>query len=148
MALKKITVIYSILSFMLGMSCMTVAIIALTTIDIKLLIGKDTGVAITIMEALRNNFILSILILLAGYSHILWGKNALLGKKAVLNLNINYKIISIETDDAKSTVKIDLKDTKTGDEVIVQRKTNYPDYFKKYIKMNGEIMPGTIASIV
>lgn len=145
MALKKITVIHGILSFAIGLFCILFAVVALSAIDIKLWVGNDTGILITIIEGLKGNVILSILVLFVGYSHILSAKNVLFGKKAVLDLNIDYKVIAIETDDAKSTVKIDLKDTATGDTVTVRKETKHLDYFKNYIEKYGNIMPGTFA---
>lgn len=148
MALRNIKKIFAALTLIIGIAYMVIALVAYLSIDLNSVIGRDAGLMNVIIEELRKDRGLNFLVFFMGCYFMLSGKTALLGKKVALNMNVIYKIVSIETDDSKNTVKIDLKDTATGDLVTVKKETKYLNYFKDYIKTNGETMPGTIAALV
>lgn len=147
---KKYQHLSGILSILIGIFCVMSAIIALISFEIDAIIGSGTiaNAIKLLIDGLKGNKLLSFLILFVGFSYIISGKYALFGRKVVLDMNVNYKVISIETDDAKGLVKIKLEDTLTSDTVEVQKETKYLNYFKNYIETNGDIMPGTIAKMV
>jgi len=127
-----------------------VSAVAFTTIDVNAAAGRDMGMANLFVDILRKDVLLNVSVFLAGYFLCSWGMIMLSGKpkKAVLDYRVIYKVVAIETDDTKSTVKIDLKDTRTGTEVTVQKVTKNLKYFKDYVNLNGDTMPGSIAAVV
>ena len=136
-------IIYGILSYAFGLFCIIIAIIAFLEIE-----TKDTGMLITIIEALRESFLMNFLIFLLGHSYVLSAKDILLGKKAVLDINVDYQIVSIETNDAEKMVKINLKDPVSDNVITIERNTDNIVYFKEYLKERGNKIFGSIASTV
>ncbi|MFA6097030.1 MAG: hypothetical protein WC788_05375 [Candidatus Paceibacterota bacterium] len=150
MAHKIITKLSGLMMLLLGLLYLSVAVVAALSIDVSAITGRDLGLLKVIIDATEKDVLLNIMVLFIGYYFSSWGVTILGGKpkKVLLDYRINYKVVAIETDEAKGTVKIDLKDTRTGDEITVQKETKHLKYFKDYVNLNGDIMPGGIAGVV
>jgi len=150
MAHKITTKLSGLLMLLLGLLYVSVAVVAALAIDVGAIIGKDLGLLKVVIDATEKDLLLNIMVLFIGYYFSSWGVTTLRGKpkKVLLDYRINYKVVAIETDEAKGMVKIDLKDTNTGDEITVQKETKHVKYFKDYVNLNGDIMPGGIAGVV
>ena len=146
MVLKLIKKVFGLLFLTIGIFWMLTAIIAFTGIDIPIITDENAH----FIETLNANIIENFLVLVMGYFFSSFGLDMLTErtKKATLNMNINYEIVEIETNDNQSTVKLLLKDDKTGDIVFIERETKNLAYFKGYLESFGNRMLGSFAKTI
>lgn len=146
MVYKLIKGIFGSLYLILGVFWILIAIIAFTGIDTSMFSDENAHLIGVLNESIIDNF----LVLILGCYFSWFGLCRLLGrtKKTILNMNVNYEVIGIETNKALSTVKIRLKDNENGDIVDIERETKHLNYFENYIKNFGNIMPGALAGTV
>lgn len=138
----------AVLRLLFGTFCILCVIIALTTIDVNSLAGRDMGVINKFIVELRKGILFGILVVWLAQSEIFIGKDALFGKEAKIDLNANYRVIAIETDDSNNMVKLDLVNTVNGDKIVINKQTKNLRYFKSYLETNGDIMPGSFAKCI
>ncbi|MCK5085793.1 hypothetical protein KAK05_03715 [Candidatus Parcubacteria bacterium] len=144
---KLVTVVLALSHIIIGISYMLIATIAFVGIDISMITDSN----IFLIEAMKESVIFNIIIFIASYFVLSFGVNMLGGKierVVALNMNINYEIIEIETNDSQSTVRLLLKDSETGDMVSVERKTKNLAYFKGYFESFGNRMLGSFAKTI
>jgi len=146
MVLKLIKKVFGLLFLTIGIFWMLTAIIAFTGIDTSMFSDENTHIIGVLNESIIDNF----LVLIFGCYFSWFGLCMLLGrtKKTILNMNINYEIVEIETNDNQNTVKLLLKDDKTGDIVSIERETKNLAYFKGYIELFGNRMLGSFAKTI
>ena len=143
---QQVVKLFALLCIVAGISYMVFAITAFTGIGISMITDKE----IYLVEIMKESVIINILAFLSGCFVLLLGVNILTKgtEKIALDVNIDYEVIEIETNDSQSTVKLLLKDNETGDMVLVERETKHLAYFKEYFESSGNRMLGSLAETI
>ena len=143
---KLVTIVLALAHIIVGIFYMLTATIVFVGIDISMITDGN----IFLIETMKENVVFNIVIFIASYCVLLFGVNLLKGKteRIALNMNVNYEIIEIETNDGQGTVRLLLKDSNTGDMVSIERETKNLAYFKGYLESSGNRMLGSFAKTI
>ena len=143
---KLVTIVLALAHIIVGIFYMLTATIVFVGIDISMITDGN----IFLIETMKENVVFNIVIFIASYCVLLFGVNLLKGKteRIALNMDVNYEIIEIETNDGQGTVRLLLKDSNTGDMVSIERETKNLAYFKGYLELSGNRMLGSFAKTI
>lgn len=143
---KLVTIVLALAHIIVGIFYMLTAIIVFVGIDISMITDGN----IFLIETMKESVVFNIIIFIASYCVLLFGVNLLKGKteRIALNMDVNYEIIEIETNDGQGTVRLLLKDSNTGDMVSIERETKNLAYFKGYLESSGNRMLGSFAKTI